>query len=313
MTETTEALGRRRRAIRMVLATFAALTVIVPVTASRADAGFRRGEQARGTQTPLLAGPSTGRSTQVGSSAQPRDARSANIVVTYTGFQHRGAERLPGGGEHLVKRRSPRASRSASRRPSRTSATPQESLVRLADHGAPQLQRQQDRTRGTRRRSPTRSPAPTSTRPPQTSRPASTALFPNGRSAPGGPGPSNTYDFETVVLHEIGHGLGFLLSFRQSGTQIIHGFTRWRRVLAVHRGHRVLTDNQGQLANCFPSGSTNFKNAVTSNNLFGTEYRGKQANNGNRPKLFAPNPFQPGSSAVAPERGHVPAGERETR
>ena len=52
MAETTETMGRRRRVIRLVLATFAALTVIVPVTASRADAGFRRGEQTAGTQTP---------------------------------------------------------------------------------------------------------------------------------------------------------------------------------------------------------------------------------------------------------------------
>jgi hypothetical protein len=36
---------------------------------------------------------------------------------------------------------------------------------------------------------------------------------------------------------------------------------------------------------------------VTSNNLFWNGNKGKAANGGNRPRLYAPNPFQPGSSA----------------
>ena len=134
--------------------------------------------------------------------------------------------------------------------------------------------------------------------------------FPNWYFGTGGPGPSNTYDFETVVLHEIGHGLGFLLSFRQSGTQIIHGFSVGG-VSSPFIEDKFATDNQGRLANRFPSGSTNFKNAVTSNNLFWNGSRGKQANGGNRPKLFAPEPLPTREQRVAPERGHVPAGERE--
>ena len=294
MTETTEAVGRRRRAIRMVLATFAALTVIVPVTASRADAGFRQGEQARGTQTPLLAGPSTGRSTQVGSSAQPRDARSANIVVTYTGFTTAARNAF----QAAVNIWETKITSGVTIRIQATFENLGNTGI-LGQAGPTTLHRNfsggQSNTWYPQAIANKLAGSDLDSTSPDISA-SFNSNFPNWYFGTGGPGPSNTYDFETVVLHEIGHGLGFLLSFRQSGTQIIHGFSVGG-VSSPFIEDKFATDNQGQLANRFPSGSTNFKNAVTGNNLFWNGNRGKQANNGNRPKLFAPNPFQPGSSA----------------
>jgi hypothetical protein len=83
-----------------------------------------------------------------------------------------------------------------------------------------------------------------------------------------------------------------LASFFQSGSQIM-----WGTSGAPWIEDTFITNSSNQKAIRFPSGSTDFKNAVTSNNLFWNGPKGKQANNGNKPRLSAPSPWRQGSSA----------------
>jgi hypothetical protein len=305
MAETTVQAPVRRRMIRLVLASLATLTVIVPVTASRADAGFRRGEQISGTLTPLRAGPSTGRSTQVGSSARPRDARAATIAVTYSGFTTAARNAFQAAVDIWeTKLNSPVTIRI------------QANFTNLGNTGILG-------SAGPNTFHRNFSGAKPDTWYPQAIAnkiagadldPASADIsanfnnqFPNWYFGTGGPGPANTYDFETVVMHEIGHGLGFLLSFRQSGSQILHSLSAGNNSSPFIED-TFATDNQGRLANRFPSGSNDFKNAVTGGNLFWNGNKGKQANGGNRPKLYAPSPFAPGSSASHLNEATFPQG-----
>jgi hypothetical protein len=289
----------------MLLATFAVLTVIVPVAAGRADAGFRRGEVAPGSMKALLAGPSIGRSTQVGSSAKPRAARAANIQVTYTGFTTAARNAFQAAVDIWE-------TKISSNVVIRINAqfTNLGNTGILGSAGPTTVHR-------------SFSGAKPDTWYPQaiankiagqdldTSQPDIVAQFnnqfPNWYFGTSGPGPANTYDFESVVLHEIGHGLGFLMSFRQSGSSIIHGFTVGGDSSPFIED-TFATDNQGRRADRFPSGSTQFRNAVTGNNLFWNGNKGKQANGGNRPRLFAPNPFQPGSSSSHLDENAFPRG-----
>ena len=71
-----------------MLASLALVTAIAPVAATRA-AALDQGVETPGGLTPLYAGPSTGRSTEVGASASPRAARAATVRVTYSGFPDR--------------------------------------------------------------------------------------------------------------------------------------------------------------------------------------------------------------------------------
>jgi autotransporter-associated beta strand protein len=108
------------------------------------------------------------------------------------------------------------------------------------------------------------------------------------------------YDFVSVATHELIHGLGFASTFREEGGYGFFGdgtydsesgrsglptiFDRYvnlggsgdNRVLALSTDDRVA--------------------ALTSGNLFWFGLNGRQGNNGNAPPLFAPDPYEKGSS-----------------
>lgn len=108
--------------------------------------------------------------------------------------------------------------------------------------------------------------------------------------------PAGQYDFVSVVLHELGHGLGFAGSTRVSG-----GLGAWGsgspalpyiydRYLA-NASNQALT-NTGIFAN----NSSALASQLTSNNVFWAGGQGVAANGGTNPRLYAPTTWASGSS-----------------
>jgi hypothetical protein len=107
------------------------------------------------------------------------------------------------------------------------------------------------------------------------------------------------YDFESIVLHELGHGLGFLGSmdvdsdgygFWGSGPQqpeptIYDRFT-------VRSGGAV----QGKRLLSYPSGSLALGGALTSGDVYWDGPNGKAGYNGRPPRLYTPRTWEPASS-----------------
>ncbi len=105
--------------------------------------------------------------------------------------------------------------------------------------------------------------------------------------------PSSQYDFETVVLHELGHGLGFYSSFnvdRSSGD------------LGRDAAHELRFDANewdaatgGNLMTSYANNSSALESQLTDGSVFlgGTHV---ETVLGKRAKLYAPNPWQEGSS-----------------
>jgi hypothetical protein len=112
--------------------------------------------------------------------------------------------------------------------------------------------------------------------------------------------PSNKWDFMTVVLHEIGHGLGFLSSFYVNGTQGGWGFTDGTNNYALRYDVNEWTAATGgnQLVNTslYPNPSSALKTQLTDGSVYFGGSNVMAANGGARAKLYAPNPYQPGSS-----------------
>lgn len=106
-----------------------------------------------------------------------------------------------------------------------------------------------------------------------------------------GAAPAGKFDFTAVVLHELGHGLGFVGAGNVSGGQ---GTVRLAGdPLAYDRNTET---GGGAALLSFPDPSAQLANQLTSNNIFFDSARVRRANGGNRAKLFAPPQWQQGSS-----------------
>ncbi|MCD8540793.1 MAG: zinc-dependent metalloprotease, partial [Leadbetterella sp.] len=115
--------------------------------------------------------------------------------------------------------------------------------------------------------------------------------------------PSGTFDFTTVVLHELGHGLGFISSMSTTGQTGNYGFgTPYKLV------YDIFVENESG-ANLVDT--TTFKNnsqplfqQLTGNALYFEEGTGAA-----RPRLFAPSPFRPSSSIAHLNDSSYPSGD----
>ena len=106
--------------------------------------------------------------------------------------------------------------------------------------------------------------------------------------------PANKLDFTTVVLHEIGHGLGITDS-----TDIEGGTATWGGGTAYPFIYdRFVQNPAGTALPSIPSGSTSLANALQSNGLRWGGAQGMAAAGGSKPWLYSPNPYQPGSSVA---------------
>lgn len=102
----------------------------------------------------------------------------------------------------------------------------------------------------------------------------------------GNPG-SGSYDFVSVALHEIGHGLGFIGLIKVSGGLGINTY------LAIY--DRFTKDNSGVLLAAYPDNSAALASVLTSAVFFGGS-QAVSANGGQMVPLYAPGGWQPGSS-----------------
>jgi hypothetical protein len=100
--------------------------------------------------------------------------------------------------------------------------------------------------------------------------------------------PSNKWDFSSVVLHEIGHGLGFSGSMRSNSGSLTYGSppTIYDRFTQNAAGTPLLN---------LPNGGSELASALTGGAYFAGPYA-TAANGGSRIPLYTPSTWQQGSS-----------------
>ena len=107
--------------------------------------------------------------------------------------------------------------------------------------------------------------------------------------------PSNQYDFVSVVLHEIAHGLGFAGTMSVSG-----GSGSWGEETPYPDIYdRFTKDGSGNAllnTTLYPNPSAALGTALTNNNVWFDGPHANAANGGRRVKLYAPSSWEPGSS-----------------
>ncbi|MGB1033311.1 MAG: hypothetical protein ACPGWM_11870, partial [Flavobacteriales bacterium] len=108
------------------------------------------------------------------------------------------------------------------------------------------------------------------------------------------------YDFVSVVLHELGHGLGFA---GLSGYDINDEVEAFPGIYDFY-----VEDNNFIDILDFTDGSSALENALTGDNLFWNGTNGVAAAGGVRPKLYVPSPYEPGSSYSHLDENTYPAG-----
>ncbi|MEO1653068.1 MAG: hypothetical protein AAFU64_05955, partial [Bacteroidota bacterium] len=114
--------------------------------------------------------------------------------------------------------------------------------------------------------------------------------------------PPGQVDFATVVLHEIGHSMGMTgLSNSGQGVGANGGANPAVYDIFVERGDGTPILDLG-------FGSTAQISALVSGDLFMNAPTAVAALGGNRPPVFAPNPFQPGSSYSHWDEASFPGG-----
>lgn len=107
-----------------------------------------------------------------------------------------------------------------------------------------------------------------------------------------GPTPAGRLDFTSVVLHEIGHGLGFLGAGR-----VVSGARGTVRASGFPFIYDRFTENgAGRSLVSFPDLSTALGTQLRGNNLFFDSPQVRTANAGARAKIYAPTAFVPGTS-----------------
>lgn len=108
---------------------------------------------------------------------------------------------------------------------------------------------------------------------------------------------ANQYDFVTVALHELGHGLGFGGSMRYGSECGGGNWGCWgwgTSHPAVY--DRFTEDGPGGLLINLPNNSATLGSALTSGNIYFDGPNARTGNGGLRVPLYAPNPWKPGSS-----------------
>lgn len=104
--------------------------------------------------------------------------------------------------------------------------------------------------------------------------------------------PAGTVDFESVVLHELGHGVGF------AGSMQVDAGAGSYSTPYPERFDRFTYDapTAGTTLLSRPSGSTALAGVLQSQSVYWGGTNGVADNGGARPRMFAPSTWQPGSS-----------------
>lgn len=117
--------------------------------------------------------------------------------------------------------------------------------------------------------------------------------------------PSNQFDFTSVVLHELCHGLGFTSSMRVSGNNGSWGFGTGSPFVY---DHFLENGSSQQLLNTtnFANTSNALRQELISDNLF---FNSPTAiNTGEKPKIYSPITYEPGSSISHVNDATYPSG-----
>ncbi len=256
------------------LAALASLTLAGPATAASG------GLAVNGTQVPLLAGPDAGATVVADDTVALRGAKTATITVSYHGFS-------PAAKASFQRAVDIWATQVSSRVPITVDATYRAlgpgilgsagpGLLWRNFPGAPQADTLYVDALANKYAGKQLS-----------ARPDIVANFSSSFSNwnfAAGAAPKGKYDFETVVLHELGHGLGFLGAGRVSGSQ---GSVRLSGAPVVY--DRFVTNGGGTKLTTLPDPSAALKQQITGGSLF---FRSGSVN----ARLYAPRTFQGGSS-----------------
>ena len=111
-----------------------------------------------------------------------------------------------------------------------------------------------------------------------------------------GPAPSGTYDFQSVVTHELGHGLGFLGGGYVNDTLGTISFRGGDGKISPSAYDLSMENAAGKLLTSFPDPSAALRTQLLSNKLVFDSPAVRKANGGRAAKVFAPTTWQPGSS-----------------
>lgn len=120
----------------------------------------------------------------------------------------------------------------------------------------------------------------------------------------GNPG-TNQYDLVSVVLHEIGHGLGFVDTFNYEDGVGSYGLSSSSAPMTFDT-HVENADGQILVLD-FANPSEELGTQLISNSIF-FDSPTATANNGTRPKLYAPSTWSAGSSIAHLDENTYPAG-----
>ncbi|SNR16278.1 Ig-like domain-containing protein [Tenacibaculum jejuense] len=116
--------------------------------------------------------------------------------------------------------------------------------------------------------------------------------------------PAGLFDFVSVALHEAGHGLGFI-----DGGNVSGGVGNINNGGDPFVFDTFVVDGNNNSVLDLPNPSIDLGVFYTSGDVFVNGNFAVAANNGTNPELFAPNPFQGGSSIAHWDEATFPAGD----
>lgn len=112
--------------------------------------------------------------------------------------------------------------------------------------------------------------------------------------------PSNKLDLVTVVLHELGHGLGISGTFRVSNSNGFYGMTDGNPKIY----DEYLRNGLNAVLLDFTSGTAELANQLTSNSIvFNSPIAKLLSGTPANPRVYAPSPYNPGSSISHLDQG----------
>lgn len=122
--------------------------------------------------------------------------------------------------------------------------------------------------------------------------------------------PAGKYDFASTVMHELGHGLGFLGALTVQGDQGGFGSCdpNFDAPFIYDRSTVHVNGSTTTRLLDYACGSTAMGTALRSGSVFWDGARGKAAAGGTRPELFAPSSWQQGSSYAHLDETVYPSG-----
>jgi len=133
--------------------------------------------------------------------------------------------------------------------------------------------------------------------------------------------PSGQYDFATVAIHELCHGLGFLSLAKKSGTSGSFGMLLASDFAPLTTSYpwpnldtlpsvfdRFLVTNLDQQLDTIPNPSATLGSKFSSNAIYFNGANAVAANAGIKPRIYAPSTFSLGSSITHLNEATYPAG-----